>query len=107
MFMDRKIIVIAGIALAVLLAGGAGFFLFSGKGGGDSVRKNTLALAADYMKNGEYQRALDLLDKLLIAKADDPESMDRLREVYPDGFATLHASDIPGRDFYAYVVLPE
>ena len=45
--------------------------------------------------------------KLFIAKADDPESLDRLQEVYPDGFATLHTSDIPGRDFYAYMVLPE
>ena len=45
--------------------------------------------------------------KLFIAKADDPESLDRLEEVYPDGFATLHTSDIPGRDFYAYVVLPD
>ncbi len=44
--------------------------------------------------------------KLFIAKADDAESMTRLQEVYPNGYAVLHTNEIPGRDFYVYLVLP-
>jgi hypothetical protein len=40
----------------------------------DSIRENTLRLAKSYMENGEYQRALDLVDKLLIENSDDMEA---------------------------------
>ncbi len=45
--------------------------------------------------------------KLFIVKDDDVEGMTRLKEVYPEGFAELHTSEIDGRNFYAYIVPPE
>ncbi len=38
------------------------------------IRLNTLKLAEDYYKQKEYQRALDLLDKVLINNPDDEDA---------------------------------
>ncbi len=45
--------------------------------------------------------------KLFIVKFDDFEGMAVLEDVYPDGFAVYHTSEIEGRDFYTYIVPPE
>jgi len=48
----------------------------------DAVRRaNKLALARDYFEVGEYQRALDLLDEILIEDAGDQEARELKREV--------------------------
>jgi len=60
-----------GAALLLLLLVG-GWLLFAHPG--DSERGNILKLARDYAAQGEDQRALDLLDKLLIKNADDPDA---------------------------------
>jgi hypothetical protein len=42
--------------------------------------------------------------KLFIVKADDVKGMNTLTELYPQGTAILHTSDVAGQEFYAYVV---
>ena len=75
--MDRKKIIIAAAAL-LLIAAALFFFMRSGSGGSsdsaDSLRINTIRLAGDYYKQKEYQRALDLLDSVLINNPDDQEA---------------------------------
>ena len=44
--------------------------------------------------------------KMFIVQADQADAMQLLKELYPDGFATLHESNIPGRNFIAYQVPP-
>lgn len=44
--------------------------------------------------------------KLFFVKADDTEGMNKLMGLYPNGFSQHHASQIPGRDFYTYLVPP-
>ncbi|HOX18811.1 MAG TPA: tetratricopeptide repeat protein, partial [Spirochaetales bacterium] len=73
----RKLVPIAIAAgLVLLLSVGAGFLL----AGGQRERANTLALARQYLEDGDYGRALDLLDRLLIKDSDDDEAR-KLREL--------------------------
>ena len=76
--MDRKTIIIIS-AIALLLIAIAVVVTVS-LGGSEKreaetdIRGNTIRLAAEYLEQGEYQRALDLLDRLLIENADDEEA---------------------------------
>ena len=79
--MDKRIIII--IAAVVLIAAALIIFFAVRPGGGKDItetdtnavkiRNNTLVLAEDYMNKGDYQRALDLLDNLLIQDASDED----------------------------------
>ena len=72
--MDRKVWIGIGIA-ALLLLLGIGYLALGPRGEStQSARKNTLLLAEDYSKSGEYQRALDLLDRVLIDNANDQDA---------------------------------
>jgi hypothetical protein len=42
--------------------------------------------------------------KLFFVKATDTEGMQALISLYPNGFSQYHAAQIPGREFYTYVV---
>jgi len=70
----------AAAAAAVIIALGViGAVRLSGSGG--SERKNTLALVQLYADKGEYDRAMNLLDGLLVKNADDKDAralMDKL-----------------------------
>ena len=70
--LNKKIIIGAAAAL-LLLIGVAVFFLAGNnsddKDSIDQRRQNTITLAMEYLERGDYQRALELLDSLLI---DDP-----------------------------------
>ncbi len=44
--------------------------------------------------------------KLFFVKADDTEGMNKLMALYPNGFSRHHTSQVPGRDFYTYLVPP-
>ncbi len=44
--------------------------------------------------------------KLFFVKADDVTGMDRLSQLYPDGFSEYHQGLAEGRDFYTYLVPP-
>lgn len=44
--------------------------------------------------------------KMFIVKADQAETLAKLREMYPEGFGTLHPSPIEGRDFIAFFIPP-
>ena len=97
--MDRRIIIIAGVVLVCLIGGG--IFLFMARSGSNvakdgatadialseqavaasaaqaernRIRENTLALARENIARGEFQRALDLLDRLLIEDFLDEEA---------------------------------
>ena len=71
----QKILVTAGIAVLVAAAVLGAVFAFRGAGSkAGRTRENTLSLARDYMQKGAYDRALDLLDKLLIENAGDTEA---------------------------------
>jgi len=80
--MDRnKLFLIGGGVLLLIALGVGGFLLFNKKAPEpvvieqvDNTRKNTLILAQDYLDQGEFQRALDLLDSLLIQDATDSEA---------------------------------
>ncbi|MGC9312147.1 MAG: tetratricopeptide repeat protein, partial [Sediminispirochaetaceae bacterium] len=81
--MDRRWLILGAIIVLAALIGG-GIYLV-GRGGGsadengqlteaEQLRQNTLSLAEDYFESGEYQRALDLVDSLLIKNAEDQEA---------------------------------
>jgi tetratricopeptide (TPR) repeat protein len=75
----RKIALIAGIVVVVAALVGLGIYFFGGKSGKglspeEVRRQNTLTLAKEYLEKGEYQRALDLLDGLLIENVNDEEA---------------------------------
>ena len=44
--------------------------------------------------------------KLFIVKADATDDLAKLKQLYPNGFGTLHKSSIEGRDFIAFFVPP-
>ncbi|MDR0642400.1 MAG: hypothetical protein LBG07_08075, partial [Treponema sp.] len=73
----KKIIIIGAISLGVILLGTGIFFLVRAlsRPGGD-LRQNKLSLAREYVEAGEYGRALDILDGLLIENSDDQEARD-------------------------------
>jgi tetratricopeptide (TPR) repeat protein len=74
---DRRILIIGGVVVLAALLTIGGIALFSSRGGGETVdaqRANTLLLAADYIDQGEYDRALDLLEDLLIADPQDAQA---------------------------------
>jgi tetratricopeptide (TPR) repeat protein len=72
--------------LAVSIGAAAVIFLciFAGirsAGSGNSERKNTLALVQMYMQKGEYDRAMNLLDGLLVKNADDKDALSLMDKV--------------------------
>ncbi|MBQ6028501.1 MAG: hypothetical protein IJL24_03105, partial [Treponema sp.] len=75
----KKIILIAAAALLLLLLlffgirGIARAASSSGAKGG-SARQNTLALVQKYLDKGQYDKAMDLLNSLLISNPDDAEA---------------------------------
>lgn len=80
----KKIILIAAAVLLLLLLLFFGARAIAGaaassksKGGASSARQNTLALAQKYLDKGQYDKAMDLLNSLLISNPDDEEA-DRL-----------------------------
>jgi len=44
--------------------------------------------------------------KLFFVKADDLEGMAALTALYPNGFSQFHPAQVPGREFYTYLVPP-
>ena len=44
--------------------------------------------------------------KMFIVRSDHTEALQILQTLFPNGFSTLHTSDIPGRSFIAYQVPP-
>jgi len=47
----------------------------------ETIRQNTIDLAMDYLAAGEYQRALDLLESLLINNPNDTQVRSLLEKV--------------------------
>jgi len=42
--------------------------------------------------------------KLFLFKPDDTEALERLQQLYPDGFLSFHESEFEGKSFYLYTV---
>jgi hypothetical protein len=83
----RTVALIAGAIILLALLGGGLLYMGRDRAPADDGsagmvdeaarrRTNTLKLAQDYFEGGEYQRALDLLDGLLIENADDETARD-------------------------------
>jgi tetratricopeptide (TPR) repeat protein len=79
----KKKVIVAAVASAVLVilcgAGIAACRSCSNSAGG--TRQNTLALVRKYIDRGDYDRALNLLDSLLIKNADDKDANSMLDEI--------------------------
>ena len=76
---QKKIVgAVAAIAVILALAGGAFGIVSSMKGRSAAQaaeqRLNTLTLIRNYVDRGEYDRALNLLDELLIKNPEDPDA---------------------------------
>jgi len=56
----------------------------------------------DFQKTAEDQGV-----KLFIVKIDDSDSMTALQNLYPEGILQRHTSEVPNKDFYQFIVLPE
>ena len=70
----KKILIIAGIGILILLILGLGYLLVSKGGKGNiSDRTKFLELAKIYMREGYYDRALDYLDRVFLENPNDPE----------------------------------
>ena len=75
------IAIAAAVALLLLGLGGVGIYSAVKGGGAAAVeRDNMLSLIQRYMDRGEYDRALDLLEDLLIKNANDMEALALLEE---------------------------
>lgn len=68
----KKVMTIIAIAIACLLAAGIAIGIVSVSG--DRQRGNMLALARDYIARGDFDRALDILDRLIIKDANDKDA---------------------------------
>ena len=76
----KQKIVLAGTAAAVALLIAA-FVWLRPSSSGDSERKNTLTLVQMYMDKGEYDRAMNLLDSLLVKNAQDKDALSLMNKV--------------------------
>lgn len=56
----------------------------------------------DFQKTAEDQGV-----KLFIVKIDDSDSMTALQNLYPEGILQRRTSEVPNKDFYQFIVLPE
>ena len=63
--------------------------------GNSSERENMLILAKRYMERGEYERAMNILDNLLIKNATDEDALALMDDVI-----TLRATNPSGRKTY-------
>jgi len=69
----QRTFVIAGVAVALLiLVAGGGALLLGSRAAHET--NNALSLARDYIDRGDYDRALDILDRLLIADAGNKDA---------------------------------
>ena len=77
--MDRRVLFIGGGVLLTAIIAVVLVLLLSGEKVPEidevaRLRENTLTLAREYLEQGEYARALDLIDRLLIENARDGEA---------------------------------
>ena len=81
--MEKKHIIIIGLVLlALILIGSLGLLALSGsRQKARDARLNSLKLASQYLERQEFDRALQILDKLLIADPEDAEARELLDEI--------------------------
>ena len=81
----KKLLIIGGIVLALFLVGaGVGlYFLLRDDGSAISATEldNTLTLARRYMESGDFDRALDLVESILIRDADEKDALALMDEI--------------------------
>ncbi|MCK9168914.1 MAG: tetratricopeptide repeat protein [Treponema sp.] len=76
--LKQKAFFFVGLAAAIILCVLAGLHL---SGSGNAERKNTLALVQMYAEKGEYDRAMNLLDDLLVKNADDKDALSLMDKI--------------------------
>ena len=77
----RNLLIAGGVILAIVVVL---LIILLPKSCGSSSsleRDNTLKLVQRYIEKGEYDRAMDLLDGLLIKNADDPVALAMMDEI--------------------------
>ncbi len=81
--MSKKIIIIAAAVILILALTAFFFFLHNKqvKQAGITAELNTLKLAQEYMNKGEFDRAMQLLDGLLIKNPDNQRSEEHTSEL--------------------------
>ncbi len=77
LFIILAVVLILFITLVLLLSLG----VFKGKDTTGEERVKKLGLAQLYMEKGEYDRALDLLDKHLLENPDDKDALDLMDRI--------------------------
>ncbi|TFG85468.1 MAG: tetratricopeptide repeat protein [Spirochaetales bacterium] len=68
----KKVLIAALVAVALIVSIGGTLLLTGGASGRE--RSNMLALAREYIDRGDYDRALDLLDRLIIRDVNDEDA---------------------------------
>ena len=76
----RKII-IAGCIIAILLSGGGLAAKFALKAIKASEKNNTFSLVNLYYSKGEYDRALDKLELILMKNPEDKEALELMEKI--------------------------
>lgn len=74
----QKIVIAVAAVLVIVLAV---LLCVKGCGGSSGARDNTLSLVRMYIERGEYERALDKLEELLLKNAGDKEALDLMDAV--------------------------
>ena len=107
---NKKLLLVAAagiLALLLLFWGARAIASAVGRGGSkDSARSNTLALAQKYLDKGQYDKAMDLLNGLLISNpndADADELLDRAIQLKKEDDERAAAQNIvvqPGDSSY-------
>ena len=77
----RNLLIAGGVILAVIVILLIILLPKSCGGSSSTERDNTLKLVQRYIEKGEYDRAMDLLDGLLIKNADDPVALAMMEEI--------------------------
>lgn len=80
--MDKKKVLAAVIAIVLLLSlGGLGMSLLKGKNGSKAAREKTFALVNLYYDKGEYDRALDKLESILLENPNDKDALSLMEKI--------------------------
>jgi tetratricopeptide (TPR) repeat protein len=76
--LKQKLLFSGGLAVVIFLCILA---VFHSSGSADAERKNTLTLVQLYTDKGEYDRAMNLLDSLLVKNADDKDALSLMDKI--------------------------
>ncbi|MCR5495401.1 MAG: tetratricopeptide repeat protein [Treponema sp.] len=77
----KKIIIVIAAALILFILGGAGVSIVRGMSASNSKKDKTIALVNLYYQKGEYDRALDKLESILMENPEDKEALALMEKI--------------------------